>query len=75
MPLLQLQTVLIVAGGLVWPVKNVVPRQGLTVATERTHAQEKATESYEAAILVIGTGDKETRTGSERRRTCFGQFS
>jgi hypothetical protein len=32
-------------------------------------------EGYGAAILVVGTKDKETRMSSERRRPCFGQFS
>ena len=40
-----------------------------TQAIERTQIGERGNESYEAAILVVGTEGDEPRIGSERRKT------
>ena len=42
---------------------------GSASAIERTQIGDGGNESYEAAILVVGTEDKEARIASERRKT------
>jgi hypothetical protein len=74
MPLLQSQTVLILTGGLLWLVNRFVPMRGAAFARERMQIGERASESYEVAILTVETEGKVVRIGSERRRPCCGQF-
>ena len=64
MPLLQILTVLVVVGVLLWLVNRFIPMQGTI----------KSILNAVVVILVVATEAREARISSRRRRPCFGPF-